>query len=289
MSVSPEACSTCGSRDLTRFVATRQLALHRCRACEGLTAFPRPTPHAMIAHHDSEEYFSHPYFERRRVDLDRAVARARDVFDRVRNALPDFSPRGERHLDVGCDTGVFLEAFARRYGTIPVGVDVSARAVAMARGRGIEAYSTDLAYASSQLKDVSLITLIDVIEHVADPVQLLRDVKARLRAGGVCYIETPNIRSLVYGLGRSVSNLTGGRPAWLCERLFLPEHVQYLSAESFRHAAGAAGLRLVTITRRTLDAADVNVAAPVKAAVQSIQVVDRLLGREILHCAVLTV
>jgi 2-polyprenyl-6-hydroxyphenyl methylase / 3-demethylubiquinone-9 3-methyltransferase len=210
------------------------------------------------------------------------------VFDRVRGALPDFSPRGLRHLDVGCDTGVFLDAFARRYGTRPVGVDVSARAVALARDRGIEAYATDVTQASRQLDDFALITLIDVIEHAADPVQLLRDVRGRLRAGGVCYIETPNIRSLVYGLGRSLSNLTGGRPAWLCERLFLPEHVQYLSAEGLKHAAEAAGLRLATISRRSLGAADVNVAVPVKAAVQSIQAIDRLLAREILHCAVLT-
>jgi SAM-dependent methyltransferase len=289
ISASPEACSTCGSRDLTRFVATRQLALHRCRACEGLTAFPRPTPHALIAHHDSEEYFSHPYFERRREDLEGADARSRDVFDRVRAALPDFSPRGRRHLDVGCDTGVFLEAFARRYGTLPIGVDVSARAVEMARARGIEAYAADLANASREIGDCAVITVIDVIEHVADPIQLLREVRARLGAGGVCYIETPNIQSLVYGVGRSLSNLTGGRPAWLCERLFLPEHVQYLSAEGFKHAARAAGLRLLTLTHRSLGAEDVNVAAPVKLAVQSIQAIDRLLGREILHCAVLTV
>jgi SAM-dependent methyltransferase len=286
MSESPDACCACGSPELTPFVSTRQIALHRCRACQGLTAVPRPTPHALTAHHDTDVYFNHPYFEHRRSDLARIEARCRDVVQRLRKAVPDFSPAGLRHLDVGCDTGLFLEAFARLYGTVPVGIDIAARAVAQARARGIEAYHTDLTRAPAELNNFAVITLVDVIEHVADPIQLLREVRARLREGGVCYLETPNIRSFVYGIGRVVSNLTGGRPSWLCERLFLPEHVQYLSADGLRLAARAADLRVLALTRRPLGGTDVNAAAPIRAVVQSMQLADRLLGRQILHCAI---
>jgi SAM-dependent methyltransferase len=240
----------------------------------------------LSAYHDSDEYFHHAYFEQRRADFSRADARCLDVVGRLRQVCPALSLEGQRHLDVGCDTGLFLEAFARRHGTVPVGIDVAARAVAAARARGIEAYQTDLADAD-WLGEFSLITVIDVIEHLADPLSLLRHVKARLRAGGLCYVETPNIRSTVYGVGRWVSNLTGGRPAWLCERLFLPEHVQYFSPEGLRVAAEAAGLRLVAVTSRCLGSIDVNAAAPIKLGVQSLQWVDRVMGREILYCAVL--
>jgi 2-polyprenyl-3-methyl-5-hydroxy-6-metoxy-1,4-benzoquinol methylase len=287
MSESPAACCACGSSELTPFVSTRQIALHRCRACQGLTAVPRPTPHALTAHHDTDVYFNHPYFEHRRRDLARIEARCRDVVQRLRTAVPDFSPAGLRHLDVGCDTGLFLEAFARLHGTVPVGIDIAARAVAQARARGIEAYHTDLTRAPAELNNFALITLVDVIEHVADPIQLLREVRARLSADGVCYLETPNIRSVVYGLGRIIANLTGGRPRSLCERLFLPEHVQYFSEDGLAAMVRAADLRLLSVTRRRLGDGDVNATAPVRAAVRSLQSVDRLLGREILHCAVL--
>jgi SAM-dependent methyltransferase len=283
----PAVCIACGSVELTPFVSTRRIALHRCRVCRGLTAIPRPAPHALIAHHDSETYFTHPYFEHRRVDHDRAAARCRGVFHRIQNACPAFSPAGLRHLDVGCDTGVFLEAFARCYGTLPVGIDVAARAVALARARGIEAHHGELSQASNGLGDFALVTLNDVIEHVADPIQLLREVRARLREGGICYLETPNIRSIVYGIGRLISNLTDGRPAWLCERLFLPEHVQYLSADGLALAARASDLRVIALARRSLGGADVNAPAPIRAAVHSMQLADRLLGREILHYAIL--
>lgn len=287
MRTATAVCTACGSHDLTPFVSTRQIALHRCQACLGLTALPRPTPQSLIAHHDSEEYFKHPYFEHRRDDVERAEARCRDVFRRLRDACPSFSPSGLRHLDIGCDTGIFLETFSRCYGTIPVGIDVAARAVALARARGIEAYHTDVTHAPATLNDFSLITLVDVIEHVPDPIQLLREVRARLRDDGVCYLETPNIRSTIYGVGRSVSNLTRGRPGWLCERLFLPEHVQYFSPAGLKSAAQAAGLRLVTLSRRCLGDADINASPPIRAVVRSLQSFDRRLEREILHCAIL--
>jgi SAM-dependent methyltransferase len=286
MPTSDSVCIVCGSGALEPFVSTRHLALHRCTDCAGLTALPRPTQQALTSYHDNDTYFNHPYFEHRRSAIERTEERCRDVLRRVLHACPLFAPAGRRHLDVGCDTGIFVETFARCHGTLPVGIDVTARAVRLARARGIEAHQCEL----GQLNDLapfSLITLIDVIEHVADPVQLLRDVKARLQPGGVCYVETPNMHSTIYGTGRVLSNLTGGRPAWLCERLFLPEHVQYLSAAGLARAASAADLRVVAMTRRCLHSHDVNASMPLRAGVRVLQSLDRLLAREILHCAVL--
>jgi 2-polyprenyl-3-methyl-5-hydroxy-6-metoxy-1,4-benzoquinol methylase len=200
---------------------------------------------------------------------------------------PAFATAGKRHLDVGCDTGLFLESFSRLYGTRPTGIDVAKRAVAIARAKGIEAYDTDLLHASD-LPDFHLITLIDVIEHVPDPMALLRAVRGRLAADGVCYVETPNVRSTVYRVGRLLCNATGGRPAWICDRLFLPEHVQYLSATGLAAAARAAGLSVVLQGRRRLQGPDVNTSPLVNVAVQALQVADRITSREILHWAVLT-
>jgi hypothetical protein len=73
----------------------------------------------------------------------------------------------------------------------------------------------------------------------------------------------------------------------LCERLFLPEHVQYLSAAGLIRAASAADLRVVAMTRRSLHSADINASMPLRAGVEVLQWLDCLLGREILHCAVL--
>lgn len=285
-STAPDACAACGASDLAPHVRTRQLTLSRCRECDGLTAIPRPDPTVLAAFHDSSVYFDHPYFESRRVDRGRVDARSRDVLSWLLRVNPSFTGRNVRHLDVGCDTGIFLESFSRLYGTVPLGIDVAARAVAIARARGIDALHADLQHAGG-IGRFGLITMIDVIEHVASPVELLRQVSERLERGGVCYLETPNIRSSIYVAGRRVCNATDGRPTWLCERLFLPEHVQYLSPRGLEAAAAAARLRVAVAGRRSLAAADVNAALPIRLGVQSLQMLDRAMGREILHCAVL--
>ncbi len=41
-----------------------------------------------------------------------------------------------------------------------------------------------------------MVTMIEVLEHVADPVRLLRDPARWLRPGGLLYVTTPNVRSL---------------------------------------------------------------------------------------------
>lgn len=284
--VSRVTCVACHGHDLMSFVSTRQVSLYRCSSCSSLTALPRRSQASLATYHNDSAYFDHPYFERRRRDVERVDARCRDLFERLRLVHPNLSLVGKRHLDVGCDTGMLVERMARLYQTTGYGIDVNARAVALARARGISAEHTDLAHAP-QLSGFDLITLVDVIEHVADPIELLRDVRNRLRADGLCYVETPNITSVIYAIGGWLSHLTDGRPTWICERLFLPEHVQYLSARGLETAAHAAGFQTVALTRRTLSASDINTTPVVNAGLVALQAVDRLLQRQILHCAVL--
>jgi SAM-dependent methyltransferase len=280
-----DSCVICGAHRLVRFAALPYFTLYSCRDCASVTALPRPQPADVIALHDSPEYFDHPYFDRRRADTDRARLRCAAIGQKLGPSAVA-SLQGGKHLDIGCDTGGLLDAAAGLFGTRPVGIDVAARAVALARQAGIEAHQSDLAGAP-HLRGFTLVTIVDVLEHVADPISFMRDVESRIEPGGWCYIETPNIASFIYQLGRVLTTITGARPAWICQRLFLPEHVQYLSADGLERLATAARLRVQSRGRRQLSSADVNTAAPVRLAVSGLQLIDRLLGTELLHWAVL--
>ena len=98
---------------------------------------------------------------------------------------------GARHLDVGCDTGIFARAFARVHGSIPIGLDVNAAAVAEARRSGMEVYQATLETAPA-LQKFRVITAIDLIEHVAEPLTLFASMRERLEPHGVVFLETPN-------------------------------------------------------------------------------------------------
>ncbi len=75
-----------------------------------------------------------------------------------------------------------------------------------------------------------MVTLIDVIEHVADPLDLLRQIEPALAPGGVLVVVTPDVSSLAARVFRK---------RWWHFRL---AHVGFFNRRSFERAAASAGL-----------------------------------------------
>lgn len=195
--------------------------------------------------------------------------------------------RGERLLDVGCDTGSFLTSAAEHVGIKPIGIDVSARAVREAAGNGVEAYHADIESAPDHLSDLRVITAIDLIEHVAEPGAFLRAVRARLERGGLLYVETPNIDSVVYALGCALSRLTRGNPRAAYERLFPAQHVQYFTAASLESLARISGFEVAHLGKRRLSFGALAASLPVRVGLSGVQLLDSLRGSPIILCALL--
>jgi cyclopropane fatty-acyl-phospholipid synthase-like methyltransferase len=261
--------------------------LQACGACGSWTYFPRTTAEQQSKIHDNESYFDHPYFELRRNQSRAQRRRCRTIFARLAPSINLQSLRGQRLLDVGCDTGSLLVAAREEYGIRPVGIDVAGRAVAVARENGVEALQTTLEAAPEDLTAFQVITAVDLVEHVPDPDAFLREVRRRLQPGGVTYLETPNIRSLVYVVGRVLARLTQGRPQSLFERIFPPQHVQYFTIDSLGQMAERTGYEVIEISTRPLPWHDIAASKAVRTGMAFLQFFDRFLGREILICAVL--
>jgi SAM-dependent methyltransferase len=259
----------------------------KCEHCGSWTCLPRPGAGEQAAIHDSEDYFEHPYFRLRRAITASQRKRCLGVFKHLSKAVDPASLRGERMLDIGCDTGLFLKTAQQEFGIIPMGVDVAARAIEEARAQGIEAFHGILEDAPRDFAGFAAASAIDLIEHVPDPAALLREVRNRLRPGGVVYLETPNIQSVIYRFGRVLNDLTGGKPADLMERLFPPQHIQYFTLKSFRQLADGVGLQVVSLTTRVLPAAHIAASLSALVPISILQACDRILGTEILICSVL--
>ncbi len=102
---------------------------------------------------------------------------------------------GKSALDVGCGAGLLCEPLAR-LGADVTGVDAApenAQAAALhAEGSGL-----DIRYLAGEIGDQNigqfdLVTSMEVIEHVSDKLAFLRELKARLRPGGLMILSTPN-------------------------------------------------------------------------------------------------
>jgi len=102
-----------------------------------------------------------------------------------------------RLLEVGCATGLFLDA-AQRLGTWEVqGIEPSVQSAEYARQR----YGLDIipsSYEDTHLESQSydVVTMWDVLEHLHEPVAAVQDVSRILKPGGIFVIKVPHFESL---------------------------------------------------------------------------------------------
>jgi 2-polyprenyl-3-methyl-5-hydroxy-6-metoxy-1,4-benzoquinol methylase len=143
------------------------------------------------------------------------------------------NPSGRSLLDVGAGSGL-LVAEAKRFGFDAVGVEPSRSLVQLGR----RLYQVDLlqgVFPHPMLSNhqFDVIFLVDIIEHVSTPLELLRHCAAALVPEGVIILVTPNVDSLA-------ARLLGQR--WWHFRL---AHVGYFSYSSLLKAIERSGLRSV--------------------------------------------
>jgi 2-polyprenyl-3-methyl-5-hydroxy-6-metoxy-1,4-benzoquinol methylase len=101
-------------------------------------------------------------------------------------------PRGKL-LDVGCGVGN-IGAKLGELGFQVTGIDHSAKAVNLARERGLEAEVCDLDSEKLTYGDETfdVVWAGDVIEHVFDPINLLKQLNRVLKKGGCLCLSVPN-------------------------------------------------------------------------------------------------
>jgi SAM-dependent methyltransferase len=139
-----------------------------------------------------------------------------------------------RLLDVGAASGILLEQ-AAELGFDGEGVEPSKSLAKNAQEAGLKVHLG--IFPHSQIKGpYDVVTLIDVIEHVPCPIQLLRDIGAYLKADGVGVLTTPDVQSLVARLL--------GRRWWH----FRVAHIGYFSHITIKRALAEAGLEVIKIS-----------------------------------------
>jgi SAM-dependent methyltransferase len=106
--------------------------------------------------------------------------------------------QGPRWLDVGCGTGVLLNACPEI--TDKLGLEVDAASVARAREKGLDVRQVSPGdWALEQYGRFDLVTLCDVLEHLEDEHAALASVRGVLQPGGVLLVTVPALMSLWSG------------------------------------------------------------------------------------------
>ena len=103
--------------------------------------------------------------------------------------------QGLRVLDVGCGGGILSEALAER-GAMVVGIDLAESALQAAEthraGQAVEYRLESSRDAVARGESFDAVTCMEMLEHVADPAAVLRDIHALLKPGGWAFFSTVN-------------------------------------------------------------------------------------------------
>jgi len=158
-------------------------------------------------------------------------------------AIMDAVPRGGRFLEIGCGAGALAEALGGHFDSItlveasPTYLDTARRRLG-ARARYHQALAED--FTTGERFDCLLAS--GLLEHVADPVAILRRCGALLAEKGLAVFLVPNARSLHRRIGVHMGLLS--RLDELQEQDFEVGHRRYYTRESLRTDVESAGLRV---------------------------------------------
>lgn len=203
-------CCVCGSSDAKVVGKGEDFEYHtssdtflavRCKSCSLIYLNPRPS----ISEFD--KIYPPTYhafdFTQKKFGLAfkvRSYLEARRLLHRCRN-LPD----NARILDVGCGDGFhlgLLREFGKKNWTLE-GIDLDKRAIEMATHSGFNVHFGSVEQVELPVESFDMIFMIQTIEHVEKPDEVLRAIYKLLRKGGRLVIVTDNTGSIDFKLFKS--------------------------------------------------------------------------------------
>jgi len=236
---SPEAtptagCPCCGRRDFRHWISVpdwffggaSKYDLLRCPACS----------HVWLGNPPKAEEWSR-YYD---AAFHSAVAHSGETSPsrwRFHLRLISKYKVGGTVLDIGCSSGAFL-GYLKGGPWKLHGIEPCQTAAERARATtGAEVFAGDVLEANLPLENFDVITCMDVLEHLLQPREVLRNVRKWLKPRGIFYVFVPNIMSWEARLFRS---------HWF--GLYLPRHVHHFSTMSLATLASSVGLRPLRMT-----------------------------------------
>ena len=244
LALEPQVCCLCQGVSIQAVGAGEDFEYHtspdrfdavRCAACDVVYLKQRPAlseldriyPANYHAFQFNEEEFGFVHKVRRRLEAQRLLASCKGL------------GTAARILDVGCGDGFHL-SLLREFGNPGwrlEGIDASERAVTAAARAGLSVHRTTVEHADLPRASYDLAFLIATIEHVADPVGVLKAVNALLKPGGRAVIVTDNTDTLDFQLTHK--RVWGG--------YHFPRHWNLFNRKSLALLAQAAGMKIVAL------------------------------------------
>lgn len=236
-------CNLCGGENNRLLFEKNSGRLLQCNGC-GLKFVENPPDREEARALYGKDYFS--AYRQNKYGYEDYLAHKYlylDMFLRRLEVIEKYK-RGGRLLDVGCATGVLIDV-ARFRGWEVQGVDISPYASEIARKYyNLDVFTGTLEEAGYEDARFDLIYMHDLIEHVPDPMSLVKEARRILKPDGLLAINTPNA-------GGFLARVLGKR--WFHYKL--QTHVALFSPKTLGALLDRAGFRVLNtvVTSRVIN------------------------------------
>jgi 2-polyprenyl-3-methyl-5-hydroxy-6-metoxy-1,4-benzoquinol methylase len=207
-----------------------------CDVCSFRHVVPLPDPHELERAY-REAYYTEEkptFLAHAGEDQEWAELAQRDRLESFERLLPQTR---RRLLDIGCGPGFFLKT-AQERGWRVQGLEPSRQAAAHARGLGLPIIEEFFnATTATQLARYDVVHLNNVMEHVPNPLVVVRLARELLAPGGLLCLNVPNDFSAFQHSARSTLGLAEW---WVAP----PHHLNYFDFDSLSHLVTKAGFSI---------------------------------------------
>lgn len=100
-------------------------------------------------------------------------------------------------IDVGCGTGMMLEAIKNTFSIDATGIDNSPEAIRFSKKRGLNIILSSAEKIEQQTDSVDLIMALDLIEHIENDIASLKEFNRVLKKGGYAILTVPAFNCLM--------------------------------------------------------------------------------------------
>lgn len=230
MDLTMYVCPVCECTQHKHLYTIDQGKLITCQNCQLVFYVPRPT-HAELADFYNQQSYRQDYAQGVMSSQDFVTNRYQELKKIVSKYQPNlFDKPSKTFLDVGCGLGDLLQmAIADQWQVN--GTEISPKAALQAKANIRDQILVgDILSLNLPEYYFDLITIYHVIEHLIDPIPILKKLKRLLKPEGILFIETPNLDSLGAKIrGKNWSNIMP------------PEHINYYSSQSLANSLTIAG------------------------------------------------
>lgn len=226
-------CSLCGLDDLKQIYHQDNSRIYRCQNCGFVFRFPKFSSKQIQEMYDSKQLLENTYFSGLKKNYDQKNP-AVLMYQRELKKI-DGKIKKDKVLDIGCAYGAFLD-IARNKGFEPYGVEISEKSSLYAKNNfNLNVFTGTLEQAKYPSNNFSLVTLWDVLEHLPEPIDTLKEIYRILEKNGMVLILTINSDSLI----GKMANLTEKTKGFLYDY----QHLNFYSEKTLKESLKKAGFQ----------------------------------------------